>query len=218
METAANVLPRPLTGIVFHYDTFISDNGGSPCEVAWLSSNTAVNVRVLCPPTNIGTIKVSSQTQGMADLTLLANLLSQKLYSRFPNVRVEELRLNQTDLNTRRMLDLMVVKSGPMPLYLHVASRILREMRIKQQHDGSGFDYGLFKQMLLAETLTAEQVAPLKQRLDNLESFLIESQKGPAHNTKKVSGAASTQAPSTQYSAAPQIATDWAPKVWCHLV
>ena len=55
----ANFLPRPLTGIVFHYDTFISDSGGSPCEVAWLSSNPDIKVRVLCPPTNIGTMKVS---------------------------------------------------------------------------------------------------------------------------------------------------------------
>lgn len=56
----ANVLPRPLTGIVFHYDTFISDSGGSPCEVAWLSTNTDIKVRVLCPPTNIRTMRVSS--------------------------------------------------------------------------------------------------------------------------------------------------------------
>jgi hypothetical protein len=55
----ANVLPRPLTGIVFHYDTFISDSGGSPCEVAWLSSNRDIKVRVLCPPTNIRTLQVS---------------------------------------------------------------------------------------------------------------------------------------------------------------
>ncbi len=55
----ANVLPRPLTGIVFHYDTFTSDSGGSPCEAAWLSSNPAIKVRVLCPPTNIRTLKVS---------------------------------------------------------------------------------------------------------------------------------------------------------------
>ena len=55
----ANVLPRPLTGIVFHYDTFISDSGGSPCEVAWLSSNPDIKVRVLCPPTNVGTMRVS---------------------------------------------------------------------------------------------------------------------------------------------------------------
>jgi len=51
-------LPRPLTGIVFHYDTFISDTGGSPCEAAWLSSNPNVKVRVLCPPTNTRTMKV----------------------------------------------------------------------------------------------------------------------------------------------------------------
>jgi hypothetical protein len=57
----ANVLPRPLTGIVFHYDTFISDSAGSPCEVAWLSSNPDIKVRVLCPPTNIGTMRVSCQ-------------------------------------------------------------------------------------------------------------------------------------------------------------
>jgi len=55
---AANQLPRPLTGIVFHYDTFISDTGGSPCEAAWLSSNPDIKVRVLCPPTNIRTMKV----------------------------------------------------------------------------------------------------------------------------------------------------------------
>jgi hypothetical protein len=53
----ANTLPKPLTGIVFHYDTFISDTGGSPCEAAWLSSNPDIKVRVLCPPTNIRTIK-----------------------------------------------------------------------------------------------------------------------------------------------------------------
>lgn len=57
----ANVLPRPLTGIVFHYDTFISDTGGSPCEAAYLSSHAGVTVRVLCAPTNTVQIRVSSQ-------------------------------------------------------------------------------------------------------------------------------------------------------------
>lgn len=60
---AANVLPRPLTGIVFHYDRFTSDSGGSPCEVAWLSSNPDIKVRVLCPPTNSRTLQVSSRRQ-----------------------------------------------------------------------------------------------------------------------------------------------------------
>ena len=57
-KSDANVLPRPLTGIIFHYDTFISDTGGSPCEAAWLSSNPDIRVRVLCPPTNVQCIKV----------------------------------------------------------------------------------------------------------------------------------------------------------------
>ena len=60
----ANVLPRPLTGIVFHYDTFISDTGGSPCEAAWLSSNPRIKVRVLCPPTNIQTMTVGGRRGG----------------------------------------------------------------------------------------------------------------------------------------------------------
>lgn len=57
-SSVANVLPRPLTGIVFHYDAFASDTGGSPCEAAHLSSSADVKVRVLCPPTNIGNITV----------------------------------------------------------------------------------------------------------------------------------------------------------------
>lgn len=57
-SSSANVLPNPLTGIVFHYDTFISDNGGSPCEAANLSSSRDVKVRVLCPPTNFHSIQV----------------------------------------------------------------------------------------------------------------------------------------------------------------
>jgi len=51
-------LPHPLTGIVFHYDNFVSDHSGAPCEAAYLSSNKAVSVRVLCAPTSIHTAKV----------------------------------------------------------------------------------------------------------------------------------------------------------------
>lgn len=79
----ANELPRPLTGIVFHYDTFISDTGGSPCEAAFLSTHPDVSVRVLCAPTNVATIRES--------------------YARFSNIKIEEFRINETDLNTKRM-------------------------------------------------------------------------------------------------------------------
>jgi hypothetical protein len=51
-------LPKPLTGIVFHYDTFVSDTAGSPCEAAYLASNSCVKVRVLCAPTNIRVMEV----------------------------------------------------------------------------------------------------------------------------------------------------------------
>lgn len=54
----ANRLTRPLTGIVFHYDSFVSEFGGSPCEAAWLSTNPDIKVRVLCPPSNIWSMRV----------------------------------------------------------------------------------------------------------------------------------------------------------------
>lgn len=74
------------------------------------------------------------------------------------------------------MLELMAVTSGTMPLYLHVVNRILRDLRIIQQQDGGRFNYTAFKRMLANENLTEMQLAPLKQRLDTLESFMVESQ------------------------------------------
>ncbi len=75
------------------------------------------------------------------------------------------------------MLDLMAVTTGGnLPLYLHVAQRILRDLRVGQQKTDTGFDYSAFKQMLALENLTEMQLAPLKQRLDTLESFMVESQ------------------------------------------
>lgn len=62
-RSKAGKLPNALTGLVFHYDTFISDYGGSPCEAAFLASDPQIKVRVLCSPTNISTIRVSSAQQ-----------------------------------------------------------------------------------------------------------------------------------------------------------
>ncbi|KAB8278366.1 hypothetical protein BDV30DRAFT_249881 [Aspergillus minisclerotigenes] len=58
IPSKAGRLPNPLTGLVFHYDTFISDTVGSPCEASFLSSHPDVHVRVLCSPTNIHTIRL----------------------------------------------------------------------------------------------------------------------------------------------------------------
>ncbi|KAK4125151.1 hypothetical protein N657DRAFT_663079 [Parathielavia appendiculata] len=183
----ANVLPRPLTGIVFHYDTFISDSGGSPCEVAWLSSNPDIKVRVLCPPTNVRTM--------------------QKIYKQFPNITVEELRLNESDLNTKRMLDLMAVAAGGnLPLYLHVAQRILRDLRVTQQKTDTGFSYTAFKRSLALENLTDMQLAPLKQRLETLESFMVEDQ-AKAYN---MFASGQLRQKTKKYAAAE--GTSWTPK------
>lgn len=58
MQSEANVLPRPLTGIVFHFDPWVSASRGSPCEAAYLASAEEISVRVLCPPTNVKQIEV----------------------------------------------------------------------------------------------------------------------------------------------------------------
>ncbi|KAL7810909.1 hypothetical protein V8C26DRAFT_437749 [Trichoderma gracile] len=149
-QSKANVLPRPLTGIVFHYDPF----GGSACEAAYLSSAKDISVRVLCAPTNIRDIKA--------------------IYAHLPEVVVEELRINQSDLDTRKMMELMAVSSvqGGIPLYLHVVQRILKDLRIEEQLDGTTFNYREFKSRLIDAALAPGQLAPLQQRLENLESFM----------------------------------------------
>ncbi|OJJ47412.1 hypothetical protein ASPZODRAFT_159282 [Penicilliopsis zonata CBS 506.65] len=164
IPSKAGRLPNPLTAVVFHYDTFVSDQMGSPCEAAYLSSNPAVKVRVLCSPTNIQTMK--------------------KTYSRFSNVDIQPLEIDQGDLNTKRMLDLMAVdpQASAMPLYMHTIQRILRQMRISQQQSGAEFDYQEFKQRLWDCGLSPGQMEPLKQRLDTLESFMPQA---TAASTKK---------------------------------
>ncbi|KFZ17385.1 hypothetical protein V501_01751 [Pseudogymnoascus sp. VKM F-4519 (FW-2642)] len=163
----ANKLPRPLTGLVFHYDTFISDGGGSPCEAAYLSSDPSIKVRVLCSPTNFRTIR--------------------RTYSAFKNVTVEPLRISEENLNTKRMLDLMAVSrgDGPMPLYLHAVYRILREMRMEQQEMGTGFSYATFKDRVSRTEMTPAQLSPLAQRLDTLQSFMPNTETGVIIHQRK---------------------------------
>jgi hypothetical protein len=90
------------------------------------------------------------------------------------DVEVEPLRIDQSDLTTKRMMDLMAVSpdNGPMPLYLHAINRILRELRIEQQESKESFDYTKFKKQVIASEMTAAQLGPLNQRLDTLESFM----------------------------------------------
>ncbi|OKL62235.1 hypothetical protein UA08_02344 [Talaromyces atroroseus] len=157
LKSNAGRLSNPLTAIVFHYDVFICDGGGSPCEAAFLASQPGIKARVLCAPTNLRTI--------------------QRTYSRF-NIQVEPLQIDQNNLNTKRMLDLMAVgqEKGTVPLYMHTVQRILREMRLLQQETGSQFDYHSFKRQVLDADLLPSQLEPLKQRLETLESFMPRQQ------------------------------------------
>ncbi|KJK84988.1 hypothetical protein H633G_11182 [Metarhizium anisopliae BRIP 53284] len=139
--------------LVFHYDAFISDDGGSPCEAAFLASLGGIRARVLCSPSNLSTIRDT--------------------YARL-NIDIEPLQIDSKDLNTKRMLDLMAVNQddATAPLYIYVIHRILREMRIAQQVSGERFSYTKFKSLLLSSDLTPTQLAPLSQRLSVLESFM----------------------------------------------
>ncbi|KAI1363206.1 hypothetical protein F5Y08DRAFT_354724 [Xylaria arbuscula] len=151
-------LPRPLTGIVFHYDDYASDTHVNPCEAAYLGSDPAVRVRVLCSPTNLRAIKES--------------------YAQLENVTVEALRLDQSDLNTRRMMELMAFDRAQ-PLYASVIQRILRDMRLSQQDKPGSFNYREFTTKLDNEPLSPDQKRGLRQRLDTLQSFMVADQIKP---------------------------------------
>lgn len=123
-------------------------------------------------------------------------------YSRF-NIQVEPLQIDQSSLNTKRMLDLMAVgqEKGSIPLYVHTIQRILREMRLLQQEEGSQFDYHMFKKKILAADLLPSQLEPLMQRLETLESFMPRQQVRVQGNPKKWKDKAQTNGSS------------WAPEV-----
>lgn len=92
---------------------------------------------------------------------------------------MEELRIDEKDLNTKRMFDLMAVNSAggdSAPLYIAIVQRILRDLRITQQHHGGGFNYSAFRQAVNTSPLLPGQKMPLEQRLETLESFMIKEQ------------------------------------------
>lgn len=92
--------------------------------------------------------------------------------------------------------------NGPVPLYVHTIYRILRVMRLKQQETGGTFDYVLFKKHVDAAGLSFDQLRPLQQRLDTLESFMPQGQTiAPPSKAKGKSG--------------PTTGNDWTPKVYC---
>ncbi len=101
-------LPRPLAGIVFHYDKFSGFASSQICEAAYLCS-AGIPVRVMVSQSNYHRMK--------------------KLYENLPGIgpnaqlKVVPLLLKETQLNVERMMKLMAVseKEGPLPLYMEVS-------------------------------------------------------------------------------------------------
>lgn len=103
-------LPRPLAGIVFHYDKFSGFASSQICEAAYLCS-AGIPVRVMVSQSNIHRMR--------------------KIYEHLPGIeekaqpKVVALMLKETQLNVERMMKLMAVsdKEGPVPLYMEVSNR-----------------------------------------------------------------------------------------------
>ncbi|KAJ7773964.1 hypothetical protein B0H16DRAFT_1510550 [Mycena metata] len=145
-------LPEPLSALVFHFDT---QDSGRPCEAAFLSSPTVYtagrvtlpHVTILCSPSNVSR--------------------RRRAYSALSQVRVEPLSLSEKDLTADRMLALMGCDDlERMPLYMHTALLIIRNMGI------DAFSYIEFKRRIALEDLDAKQRAMIKLRLDLLDAFV----------------------------------------------
>ena len=108
LPSRLGALPKPLAGIVFHYDRFTSFSNSQICEAAYLCSS-GIPIKVLVSPSNFWRM--------------------QNTYSNLPGLpadvkkpTVVPLLLKESHLDVTRMMNLMAVseKDGPMPLYLEV--------------------------------------------------------------------------------------------------
>lgn len=176
------LLPKPLTALVFHYDSFTSIAGGQVCEAAYLCS-AGLPVKVLVSPTNLAAMRA--------------------LYSNIPGLppgttppTVEPFFLDQRYLNAERLMTLMAAESseGSMPLYMQTALQVLREMARETQSE-PGINYTEFKNRVLAKGLSPGQLAPLSLRLDLLESFINSDEDLGFGFRKKTQGNDWTHAP-----------------------
>lgn len=107
MPSPLGELPHPLAGIVFHYDKFSGLSSGQICEAAYLSTS-GVPVRVLVSPSNLRRM--------------------EKAYGSIPGPIgsagrpiVKPLLLKESQLSLERMMKLMAIGEGAMPLYMEVS-------------------------------------------------------------------------------------------------
>ena len=110
-------LPKPLAGLVFHYDKFSSYNTGQICEAAYLCSS-GIPVTVLVSPSNYWNMKKSYE-----NIPGISSLKRQPV--------VKPLLLQEKHLNVDRMMRLMAVSesNGPLPLYMEVGNILAKKDR-----------------------------------------------------------------------------------------
>jgi hypothetical protein len=154
--------PKPLAGLVFHYDKFTSHESTQLCEAAYLCS-AGVRVRILVSPSNIHAMR-----------KLYRNLPG--LSADAPRPEVIPLYFQEHQLNVSRLMTLMAVNGeNGVPLYMEVLFKILRDMSTEKKGEG-GMDYLDFKHRLESQAFTFQQKAPLSMRLALLESLLAHKQ------------------------------------------
>ncbi|KAI4101263.1 MAG: hypothetical protein LQ339_005191 [Xanthoria mediterranea] len=159
MESRLGKLPRPLTGIVFHWDKHTAVARHQPCEAAYLCS-CEIPVTVLVSPSNFWAMKEAYE-----------NLPGLDRGARRPVVR--PLLFRQKHLNVDRMMTLMSIdtENGHVALYTEVIHRILRQMAMSGV-EASGLDYPKFRAELKAQNLFSSQNTSLEMRFQLLESFI----------------------------------------------
>ncbi|USW48646.1 Putative AAA+ ATPase domain, P-loop containing nucleoside triphosphate hydrolase [Septoria linicola] len=145
-------LSQPVAGVVFHYDV---DSSESIAEVANLCSR-GIEVNVLVSHSNERALREAYGRVGSTK-------------TRKPKIRPLLLRSSDLSIDCMNRLMAFGEKVGPVPLYMEVVQRILRQMAIKGQEV---FDYKHFRLLLDGEELTRDQTGPMNLRFSLLESFM----------------------------------------------
>lgn len=120
-------------------------------------------------------------------------------------------------MNTLMGVNKLQGNGGSLPLYMSVIERILRELREKQQETGLPFNYRTFKEEVKKAALTDAQLGPLQQRLETLESFMVERQAKALNIFVKGKKGKGFRAKEEKVKKGPVRGNDWTPKVYGHL-
>ncbi|KIJ54327.1 hypothetical protein M422DRAFT_241577 [Sphaerobolus stellatus SS14] len=151
-DARLGTLPEPLSGLVFHFDSAAGTREPMPCEAAYIASINN-DLGGLAIPPKVTVLVLPSSLEMM-----------RKTYAKFPNVTVNSLRFTSEDLTAERLLSLMKVDNGNMPLYMESIISLMRSM--------PNFAYSKFRKQLDSEKFSPAQRSMLNIRLKILDSCL----------------------------------------------